>query len=151
MVVAYYSFRVMCNNLGGCGCGVWLRRNTTMNKRERARVTEKVGHACVVFQEWDQIVNNLTNRALTHVDCRTFTIKKFYQARNFSWCLKENDDAIAKTSTNKEYDEQKLSNIVDYIRRSAILDDVSFDEGQAGLISKKIHQEMKKMCRSARQ
>ena len=151
MVVAYYSFRVMCKNLGGCGCGVWLKRNTTMNQKERARVTEKVGHACTVFQEWERIVYNLTNRAITHVGCRTFTIKKFYQARNFSWCLKENDDAIAKTSTNEEYDGQKLSSIVDYIKRSTILDDVSFDKGQAQLILQMIHKEMKKICCAPRQ
>ena len=154
-IVAYKSFRLKCREVGGCSCGVWLRRNTPLNKRERSRVTEKVGHACYVYDNWDAIVNNLTHRALTDVDCRDFTIRKFYEARNFSWCLKEqrqnSGSAERPSDAEEEFDQTKFSNIVNNIKRSEILDDVSFDEEQAALICKKLKRELLNVCKAARQ
>ena len=154
-IVAYKSFRSKCREVGGCGCGVWLRRNTPLNKKERSRVTEKVRHACYVYDNWDTIVNNLTNRALTDVDCRDFTIKKFYEARNFSWCLKEqrqnSGSAERQPDADKEFDQTKFDNIVNHVKRSRILDDVSFDEEQAALICKKLKSELLEVCKAARQ
>ena len=154
LIVALYSFKIKCREVGGCGCGVWLRRNTRLNGKERARVTEKVRHAYAVFRDWETIVFNLTNQALTDVDCRDFTVKKFYQARSFSWCLKQQNENSGVTGTSndptEEYDQQKFSNIVEHICRTKILDDVSFDEDQASLISKNLGTALLEMCKAAR-
>ena len=89
------------------------------------------------------------------VDAREFTLRKFYEARKFSWCLAEIKQNSTKNPTEKqdntqqEYDETKYLNIVQKIKDEQLLEGVGFDEDQAVLIGDRIKKDLVDMCREA--
>ena len=92
---------------------------------------------------WELIKHNLTNSAMTEVDARNFSLRKLYEARNLSWCLGEakrnsRTSKPKQDDTSQAYEEGKYLNILKKIKDEKILDDVSFDEDQADLISDRI-------------
>ena len=58
---------------------------------------------------------------------------------------------LENRNAEEEFDQTKFSNIVNNIKRSEILDDVSFDEEQAALLSKKLKRELLNICKAATQ
>ena len=139
------------------GHGMWLSAHCpAMSERDRSRITEKIKYCVGVFKKWDTIVHNLNNSAITDVDARDFTLKKFYFAAKLSWCFKEQDQnkkpaTVAPTTPpTQAYDEQKFQGMVNYIRNSNILNDVSFNPDQADLIADRLKKALQDICEAAR-
>ena len=57
--------------------------------------------ACV-YDKWDVIVHNLTNESLTNINARTFTVGKFREAIDFSWCVSENERLRTGTAPRRK-------------------------------------------------
>lgn len=46
-----------------------------------------------VYNNWDTIVNHLTDRTMTNLNARNFSVAKFREAVDFNWCISENERA----------------------------------------------------------
>ena len=151
-IVSCVAFRRSC----GMGVGKWLGIHCRQwSQRKRSKITELCKLSAGVFKNWDCIVHNLTNSAMSEIDARDFTIRKFYNARNQSWCLAEKRQSMSDKSAAKpedshqEYEETKYENILEYIKHSQVLDDVNFDSSQADLIADRLKDDLHKLCKKA--
>ena len=54
-----------------------------------------------VYNNWDRIVNNLTDRTMTNIRARNFTVAKFRAAADFNWCISENERARGAAPSRK--------------------------------------------------
>ena len=61
-----------------------------------------VNDCAYVYDNWDKIVNNLTNESLTNLNARTFTVGKFREAVDFNWCISENERARTGTAPRRQ-------------------------------------------------
>ena len=74
--------------------GWWLRtepRYAGVDQKIRTKFCVEVNRADSVFNDWDLIVQNLTDPQITHLDARKFSIDMFYRARSMNWCLNQNE------------------------------------------------------------
>ena len=62
-----------------------------LDKKVGDKFCREVDEIGVVYQGWNQIVSNLTDGQLMHVDARKFSVNQFYRAPNSGWCLNYND------------------------------------------------------------
>ena len=138
------------------GVGKWLKLHCAVwDQRKKSKIMELCKFSAGIFRNWDQIVHNLTSTTMSEVDARDFTLRKFYEARNLSWCLGEKRQNTADEGTvkpdeiNQEFDETKYVSNMDHIKNSGILNDVSFDPSQANLIASRIKTDLQKLCKEA--
>ena len=153
IVVSCVALKRSC----GMGVGKWLNDHSHITEEKIcARITEKCKLSATIFREWNTIVHNLTNSEMVGLDPRDFTLRKLYEARKFTWCLKELAQNEGKSSAKhaeerKEYSEPLYRDIIQNVRNSGILQGVSFDPVQAELIGNRIKDDLKKMCKNATQ
>ena len=136
------------NPNGYVSFGRWLAVNapqlSTLQRKQISQQISEVKHIC---DDWDQIVANLSDIRMTHVDARRFTINKFYRACNMDWCLAQqrlNNPPQRDNPITPEFDSIKFNIAMESIRD--ILQDVSFCPEQGNVLSKMISNEIKKMC-----
>ena len=107
----------------------------------------------LVYQDWEKIVSNLTDSRMTRCDARTFSIHKFYLARNISWCLDVNEIERNPGILDEEgtvYSENKYRNILQYISNSGILDDIDFDEQMTSMLGRRLQRDVNKISKLSR-
>ena len=131
--------------------GAWLgsQPDGTFRNINKDRLCAKITHVTHVFQDWDVIVHNLTNPQMVNIDARKFSIMQLYRARNFSWCIRYNNmhgNPPRGVIERPEYDENKYQAVIDLVRTSRLLEDVSRSTEQAKLISNRFHKDLQDMC-----
>ena len=154
-IAAGESFRKLClsrryNPHGYTSFGVWLNRHTNRTEQERKKICMQMTEVKMINAHWEEIVTNLTDRRMTHVDARRFTINKFYRAININFCLNQqrlNGPQTTPVEIIQEYDEQKFQDIMALVCSSGILDDVSYCPDQAKLIVKRFRKEINNLCK----
>jgi hypothetical protein len=154
-IIACVSFKRLC----GTGVGKWLGDHyQNLDPRLRASITERCKLSAAIFMNWDTIVHNLTNSEMEDVDPRDFTLRKLYNARNISWCLREKKQNAEQESTKppavenkQEYDEALYNSVLNNIKDSGILQCVNHDSVQADLIAARIKSDLQKICKEARE
>jgi hypothetical protein len=153
-IIACVSFKRLC----GTGVGKWLGEHCPdLDPRVSATITERCKLSAAIFMNWGTIVHNLTNSEMEDVDPRDFTLRKLYNARNISWCLREKKNVEPETAkptaveNKQEYDEALYNSILDNIKNSGILQGVNHDSVQAGLIAERIRSDLQKICKDARE
>ena len=105
--------------------GWWARTQPSfmrLDKPVRDRFCREVNEIDLVYQGWNQIVTNLTDARLMHLDARKFSVNQFYRARNPGWCLNYNDMMRNGGEAEIVYEEHKYQRIIRYIIQSGILD-----------------------------
>lgn len=121
--------------------GAWVSAQPQyrlMTRPERRDMSTKIRHATKVFEDWDRIVHNLINPNYKFIDARRFSIEQFYRARCDTWVFKQNKllgpkEQVPRAIAN--YDNNKVQLILDFIKNTMIIDDVSGDDEQLKLIS----------------
>ena len=154
-IAAGESFRRLClsqryNPNRYTSFGVWLNNHTNRTETERRKICNQMTEVKMICAQWADIVTNLTDARMTHVDARRFTINKFYRAINFNFCLNQqrlNGPQANRVETIQEFNEQKLQDIIALVRNSGILDDVSYCPDQAKLMIKRFRKEINALCK----
>ena len=128
--------------------GAWLASQPqgAFGNIDTARLCSRITQVTYVFQDWDTIVHNLTNPQMVNIDARRFSIEQFYCARNFNWCERTNGNPPRGINERPEYDERKYKAVIDLVRSSELLQDVSKSSEQAKLIAMRFRKDLQDMC-----
>ena len=128
--------------------GAWLASQPqgAFGNIDTAQLCSRITQVTYVFQDWDTIVHNLTNPQMVNIDARRFSIEQFYRARNFNWCERTNGNPPRGIDERPEYDERKYKAVIDLVRSSELLQDVSKSSEQAKLIAMRFRKDLQDMC-----
>ena len=116
--------------------------------KELAKICRRVNEASSVFDNWDTIVNNLTDTRMDQIDARLLTVGLFFEAKSLSWCLRHNENIRRSKRKNQDnegepsYPEDKYNAIMQHIYNSGILDDAGNDPKIAAMIGRRIQRDM---------
>ena len=119
-----------------------------LDKKVRDKFSREVNEIDLVYQGWNQIVSNLTDPRLMHVDARKFSINQFYCARNQEWCLNNNDMMRDGGEDDIIYEEHKYQRIIRYIIQSGILDDIDHDDQLTSMLGRRIQRDLMRISRN---
>ena len=74
-VIARYSFqRQVLRGAPTVQFGTWLSQSTNLDSDDRTRINREVMEMVAVFEDWEKIISHLTDRRLTHVECRRWSV-----------------------------------------------------------------------------
>ena len=94
-----------------------------------------------VYENWDEIVTNVTHHSMKYVDVRKFSVTQLSECIKFDWVKDYNAKHAPKpkrhkkTIPHKEYPRQIIDELLRHIERSRILDIVNHDPDQVQLIA----------------
>ena len=131
--------------------GAWISTQEQyrhMTTAERRNMANKIRYATKAFDDWDIIVHNLVNPAYKYVDARRFSVEHFYRARSPAWVNKQNNLLAPKQPVPRiipNYDQTKVREILEFIKETSIIDDVSGDDEQLQLLSKDLLEGMRQL------
>ena len=131
--------------------GWWARTQPSfmrLDKKVRDKFCREVNEIDLVYQGWNQIVSNLTDPRLVHVDARKFSINQFYRARTQGWCLNYNDMMRDGGEVDIVYAEHKYQRIIRYIIQSGILDDIDHDDQLTSMLGRRIQRDLMRISRN---
>jgi len=63
--------------------------------KELKTFCDNVNEASWVYNNWNKIVENLTDRRMKF-DARRFSVHMFYESKSLAWCLSYNDEQLRK-------------------------------------------------------
>ena len=100
------------------------------------RICSRVNQASAIYDKWDTIVKNLTDRRMMHIDARRLSIGQLEDAKDFSWCLRHNEGNRKKGKHDGDtpYPLDKYDQIFQDILRTGIMDDIDHDPSIAAII-----------------
>ena len=153
-VIVGYCYKQRC--LAGTGYvsfGHWLADAPDMahlSPLERDRICDKISQVTIVFEQWETIVEHLTMPSMRVIDARTYSIYQLSRAVGINWCMRQRDNLLRKRPgapvRNPCYSQEKFQQIMDCVRNTGILDDVSHSREQAGLIADQFRDEILALC-----
>ena len=119
------------------------------NKKEFERHCADVNEATYCFDNWELIVSNLTDKRMSSIDARNFSVSKFYRASNIDWCLEYNEKVRRKERSQGRlpYSQGQIDDIFQHIIRSGIFDDIDHDPKLAAGIGDRLQRKMTSYCR----
>ena len=111
-----------------------------MTEEERKRLCRDVNQIKRVWQQWPNIINNLTHPAMIYVDVRRFSISALESSKDFDWVMNYNISHGPKQGRPADpaphFSSQKINTILSSIDNTGILNDINFDDEQIKLIGK---------------
>ena len=125
-----------------------LSKDAEKRFRQDATLLQEANY---VYENWDKIIDNLTDQRMTHIDARTFSINYFYRASKIDWCLSYNETVRpkAKLDDNEElpYTQEKLNGIFRHMITTGIFDDIHHNPKLAAGIGESLKLMMTGYCR----
>ena len=120
-------------------------------KQEFNKHCQLVNESAYCFDNWELIVSNLTDRRMTSIDARSFSVAYFASAGSIDWCLEYNEK-VRKSGSSKErlYSRDQVDAIFQQIVASGILDDIEHNEQVAASIGNQLQRKMVAYCRRNR-
>ena len=125
-----------------------------VNGNDRSKKTfndlaKEISEASSVFMNWDLIVQNLTDKRMTCIDARTFSVRMFYCAKSLDWCLGHNEDLRRKGSSANglPYTQDKVDEIFQHMINSGIFDDMNHNPKLAAGLGEALKLKMTGYCR----
>ena len=117
------------------------------NKKEFERHCADVNEATYCFDNWELIVSNLTDKRMSSIDARTFSVRKFYRASNIDWCLEYNEKVCRKERSQGglPYSKGQIDDTFQHIV-SGIFDDIDHDPKLASGIGDRLQRKMTSYC-----
>ena len=112
-------------------------------------LAREISEASSVFRNWDRIVQNLTDKRMTCIDARTFSVHMFYCAKGLDWFLSYNEALRAKGSTANElpHTQYKVDEIFQHMINSGIFDDMNHNPRLAAGLGESLKLKMTSYCR----
>ena len=111
-----------------------------------------IREANYVYQNWDKVVDNLTDQRMSSIDARTFSVNYFYRATKVEWCLSYNETVRPKVKldSNEElpYTQEKLDDIFKYMMNTGIFADIKHNPKLAAGIGESLKLRMTRYCRT---
>ena len=155
MIVEGYCYHERC--LAGTRYSQWKSwANTQIEFQEPHRnpqtvrkIANAINDAVFVYENWDNIVRNLTDPRIDILDARRFSIQTFRKAARIEWCLSQNesDRPEAEAAAEERYDDDKYQTLLTYIKTSGILADFDHDPHVAAMLMKKLTRDVVKHCK----
>ena len=101
------------------------------------------------FDNWDRIVNNLTDERVSAIDARRLSLGELYLAKNIDWCLSLNDQLRRKEKRVAEplWPKEKFDNIFQNIIQSGIFEDIQHSPSVAASLGGRLQNAMVAYCR----
>ena len=126
-----------------------------VNGNDRSKKTfddlaKEISEAASVFMNWDLIVQNLTDKRMTCIDARAFSVRMFYCAKSIDWCLGHNGDLRRKGSSVNNglpYTHDKVDEIFHHMINSGIFDDMNHNPKLAAGLGEALKLKMTSYCR----
>ena len=147
------AYRQRClHNTQYSSFGWWLRsqpQNQNITDRRKKRLQEQVRFAHTVYAKWETIVENLTDPEITRIDACKLSVQQLYEARREEWCI-DYDEFLRGTGDVPEeplYDENKYEQIMRFIIRTGILDDVNHERRHISMLGRRIQKDVNKIRR----
>ena len=132
----------------------WAKqRFQNLSPKELTKFSEKVNEASCVYNNWDNIVTNLTDHRMKF-DARRFSVRMFYLSKSIEWCLSYNDQVRKKGKMSLEnplYPKDKFEAIFQNIIDSGILDDIDHDTSIAASIGGRLQTKIISYCKVRQQ
>ena len=124
------------------------------SKQEKKRFEQDasfIREANYVYQNWDKIVDNLTDQRMSSIDARTFSVNYFYRSTNIEWCLSYNETVRPKVKLDENeelpYSQAKLDDIFSYMITTGIFEDIKYDPKLAAGIGESLKLRMTRYSR----
>ena len=142
-IILGYCYKTKClQGTGYTNFGSWLANSNSptfanISPPDRDKICERIGHVTTVYERWETIVENLTMPSMAVIDPRRFSVYQLSRAVGINWCVRTRNNMLQRRGSlppNSYYDQAKFQQIMDVVRSSGILDDVSKCREQAKLI-----------------
>ena len=117
--------------------------------KEFNALCRQVNECCWVFENWEKIVQNLTDQRITEIDARSLSVSQLYKAKNIDWCLQLNDTLRSNSKKNDDplYPQDKFNDIFQHIVASGIFDDIEHNPSLAANLGGRLQSAMITYCR----
>ena len=131
--------------------GAWLSsapQHAHLTADDKDDRCTKMSWAKLVFEDWEKIINNMSNVSYIYIDIRRFTLQQLNRARSPKWCNDENKRQSPKEIKQPvipNFDTGKINIIMNCVADTGIVSDVCGEEEQLKLISQMIFHRMKCM------
>ena len=110
-----------------------------MLANDRKKLCKKISLIKGVFENWPEIVNNVTHHLMIYVDVRKFSVSQLSECIKFDWVKEYNKNhapnAQRGTKPQPEYPKRLIELILNNIDDSGILDLINHDPEQVKLIA----------------
>ena len=112
-----------------------------MPHQDKKKLSRRISLIKGVYENWDEIVTNVTHHSMKYVDVRKFSVNQLSECIKFDWVKDYNTKHAPKpkrrkkTIPNKEYPRRIIDELLRHIERSRILDIVNHDPDQVKLIA----------------
>lgn len=132
-----------------------LVNGTKEQQKEFNKFCAEVTEAAYCFDNWEKIVHHLTDKRIDSVDARNFSVRYYYCAGSWDWCLGYNEKLRRKQKKQPgnelPYTEEKFREIFEHIVQSGILQDIEYNQKLAAGIGDRLQNAMTKYCRRQHQ
>ena len=120
-----------------------------LSPKQFSNFCEQVNEASSVFDHWDVIVRNLTDKRMEEIDARRFSVRQFFLAKSIDWCLNYNEILRKKMNKREDplYSEDRYAEIIQNIFSSGILDEIDHNPQVASRIGHRLQSDMVAYCR----
>lgn len=133
--------------------GWWVRTQPNfmrLPESVREKFCIEVNQIDSVYNDWEKIVDNLTDQNLHHIDARKFSVNQFYRARNDEWCANYNDLMRGGGQADLVYEEHKYQRIVRFIVQTGILEDISHENILTSMLGRRLQRDLMKISTEMR-
>ena len=154
LIVSGYAYKKSClDNSGFLTFKPWAKGQAIFEDwtpKDFNAFCADVNEASKVFEHWNQIVSNLTDRRMTYIDARRFSVNFFYRAKEIDWCLIRNEQNRPKGNRRGEeplYTADKYNALFQSILASGILDDIEHEPCAASMLGGRLQSDLVRHCR----
>ena len=150
----YYDFCL--NNTPYTSFKCWAKQQPMFRQYVEGNVQEKklfddfcdLIRVCeVAYTNWEMIVENLTQTGIDRIDARNFSVHMFSRATSLNWCITYNNKLKPRiNATQLLYTTEQIDDIFQYILRTGILHQISYDEHMGARIGYQLQRRIVKHC-----
>lgn len=111
-----------------------------------------INDAAICYENWDEIVSNLTDRRMTHINARSFPVENFAHAKSLEWCLSHNIKCGGKRLDDGQtpldiYNQSDVARIFGKIVDDGILEQMEYDPKTCASFAHQLTLKMIRYCR----
>ena len=119
---------------------------------ERKRWCITIGMIKKIYENWDDIYQNLNHPAIIYIDMKELSIRQLSRLTKWTDVLKYNDDHAPRAPRQRQrplYPRAFITDVTQHIlQNTTILHDLDFDEEQIKMIGRDISNELLRIARN---
>ena len=131
--------------------GWWMRlqpRFQRLSEAECKKYARAVSDVHLVYRDWEQIVHNLTDPRMIHIDARKLSIHQLREARSYCWCVDYNElmRPPGDVPDDPWYDEVEFMHVINYIIARGFLVNAEYDPHRIAGFGRRIQRRLTTLC-----